>query len=55
VIYAKQQQMGLPPVGESKWQGTYSRQPEHILFAGALGLGESDREQIEHRRLALGS
>jgi uncharacterized protein DUF362 len=55
VIDAKRQEMGLPPVGESKWQGRCFRQPEHIFFAGALGLGEADREQIDLRRLALGS
>jgi uncharacterized protein DUF362 len=55
VIDAKRKEMGLPPVGESKWQGVSFRQPEHILFAGALGLGESDREKIEHRRIMLGT
>ena len=55
VIDAKRKEMGLPPVSESRWQGTCFRQPEHILFAGALGLGEADPEQIEHRRIALGS
>jgi uncharacterized protein (DUF362 family) len=55
VIDAKRKAMGLPPVGESRWQGVAFRQPEHILFAGALGLGESDRDRIEHRRIAMGS
>jgi hypothetical protein len=55
VIDAKRKEMGLPPVGESKWQGVAHRQPEHILFAGALGLGEADRDQIEHRPIKLGS
>jgi Domain of unknown function (DUF362) len=53
VIDAKRKEMGLPPVGESKWQGVSWRQPEHILFAGALGLGESDRAKIEQIRVAL--
>ena len=47
VIDAKREELGLPPVGESKWQGASFRQPEHIYFAGALGLGESDRAKIE--------
>ena len=55
VVDAKRKAMGLPPVGESKWRGNQSwRQPEHILFAGALGLGEADREKIEHLQVALG-
>jgi hypothetical protein len=54
-VDAKRKEKGLPPVGESRWQGICFRQPEHILFAGALGLGESDRAKIEHRRIALGS
>jgi hypothetical protein len=54
VIDAKRKEMGLPPVGESKWQGVSFRQPEHIYFAGALGLGESDRAKIEQIRIALG-
>jgi hypothetical protein len=53
-VDAKRKEKGLPPVGESRWQGICFRQPEHILFAGALGLGESDRAKIEHRRIALG-
>jgi hypothetical protein len=55
VIDAKRKEKGLPPVAESRWQGTCFRQPEHIHFAGALGLGEADREQIDLRRLTLGS
>ena len=54
VIDAKRKEMGLPPVGESKWHGGSFRQPEHILFAGALGLGEADREKIDHRHITLG-
>jgi hypothetical protein len=53
-VDAKRKEKGLPPVGESKWQDTCFRQPEHILFAGALGLGEADRGKIEHMRAALG-
>ena len=55
VIDVKRKEKGLPPVGESKWRGASFRQPEHILFAGALGLGEADRAKIEHLRVALGS
>jgi hypothetical protein len=53
VVDAKRKEMGLPPVGESKWQGVSFRQPEHIFFASALGLGESDRDKIEHVRVSL--
>jgi hypothetical protein len=55
LVDAKRKEMGLPPVGDSRWQGVAHRQPEHILFAGALGLGESDRDKIEHLRIAVGS
>lgn len=53
-VDAKRKEKGLPPVGESKWQDTCFRQPEHILFAGALGLGEADRAKIDHRHVKLG-
>jgi hypothetical protein len=55
MVDTKRKAVGLPPVGESRYQGVAFRQPEHILFAGALGLGESDREKIEHLRAALGT
>jgi hypothetical protein len=55
VIDAKRKQEGLPPVGESRWQGVCFRQPEHIFFADALGLGESDLDKIEHLRVPLGT
>ena len=50
IIDAKRKEMGLPAVGDTKWMGGSYRQPEHIIFAGALGLGESDRNKIEHIR-----
>jgi uncharacterized protein (DUF362 family) len=53
VVDAKRKEMGLPPVGQSKWQGVSWRQPEHIIFAGALGLGESDRDKIERVQVAV--
>src|SRR5205823_2906794 len=54
MVDAKRKEMGLPPVGDSRWQGVAHRQPEHILFAGALGLGESDIGKIEHLEVTLG-
>jgi hypothetical protein len=54
LVDAKRKEKGLPPVGESTWQGGAFRQPEHILFAGALGLGESNLVRIERTKLALG-
>jgi hypothetical protein len=53
VIDAKRKEVGLPPVGESKWEGVSFRQPEHIHFASALGLGESDRDKIEQIRVTV--
>jgi hypothetical protein len=53
VIDAKRKEVGLPPVGESKWQGVSFRQPEHIYFAGALGLGESDLAKIQRMHVSI--
>jgi hypothetical protein len=53
IIDAKRKEKGLPPVGDTKWQGVSYRQPEHIIFAGALGLGESDLGRIERVKVEL--
>jgi hypothetical protein len=54
VIDAKRKEMGLPILAETRWNsGTY-RQPEHIVFASALGLGVSDRGSINHEKIQLG-
>jgi len=29
-------------------------QPEHILVAGTLGLGECDESRIEHKKFEIG-
>jgi hypothetical protein len=54
IVDAKRKEKGLPPVGKSTWQGNAWRQPEHIHFAAALGLGESDLGRIERTKIALG-
>jgi hypothetical protein len=53
-IDAKRKESGLAPVGESRYQGGGYRQPEHILFAAALGLGEADLDKIDHIKQHLG-
>ena len=54
IMDVKRKEKGLPIVGESTWRGGAFRQPEHILFAGALGLGESSLVRIERTRIPLG-
>jgi hypothetical protein len=34
-------------------EGLDRRQPEHILLAGAAGLGVYDMRNIDHRRIEL--
>jgi hypothetical protein len=53
-VDAKRVEKGLTRVGETKWMGGNYRQPEHIIFAGALGLGVSDRDKIELAKVTLG-
>jgi Domain of unknown function (DUF362) len=54
VVDAKRKEKGLTPVGETKWMGGNYRQPEHIIFASALGLGVSDRDKIDLAKISLG-
>jgi hypothetical protein len=54
IVDVKRKEKGLPPVGQSTWRGDAFRQPEHILFAGALGLGEANLGRIERTKIPLG-
>lgn len=54
IMDVKRKEHGLTPVGESTWQGDAWRQPEHIHFAAALGLGESTLERIQRTKIDLG-
>ena len=49
---------GLAVAALNRAQGRASeafnvRQPDHVVLAGALGLGVFDRDQIEHRTVEL--
>lgn len=47
---------GMKPVAEAlpDAHSTFlRRQPEHVELAGALGLGEWNREKIDHRKVRL--
>jgi hypothetical protein len=55
IIDAKRKEMGLPALADTRvGDSTTYRQPEHILFAAALGLGESRLDRIVRERIALG-
>ncbi len=61
IIDAKRAEMKLPPVAKTGKMGIDPRgdegfdfrQPQHIVIAGALGLGVADLDKIEHRKIAL--
>jgi len=40
----------MDPRGEEDFD---IRQPQHIVLAGALGLGVDDHDKIEHRKVSL--
>jgi uncharacterized protein (DUF362 family) len=52
-IDQKRLSVGLRPVGQHL-TASLKRQPEHILIAGARGLGESDAARIVLRKVVLG-
>lgn len=62
IIDAKRKEMKLPPVARTGKvgidprgeEGFDMRQPQHIMIAGALGLGIDDPDKIEHRKITLG-
>jgi uncharacterized protein (DUF362 family) len=62
IVDARRVKEGLPPVAEvgragknpTRTEAFDYRQPQHIAGAGALGLGVSDREKIEHKVVKLG-
>lgn len=56
ILDAKRAAAGLPPLAKTGrkaqnpgHEGFDHRQPEHVLIAGALGLGEPDLAKIKHR------
>jgi len=59
IIDAKRVEQGLLPVGEAGLQANRGarqeafdrRQPEHIILAGTIGLGQHDRRRIDYRRI----
>ncbi len=61
IIDAKRAEMKLPPVAKTGKMGINPRgeegfdfrQPQHIVIAGAMGLGVADLDKIEHRKIAL--
>ncbi len=61
IIDAKRAERKLPPVAKTGKMGINPgggepfdfRQPQHIIVAGAMGLGVSDLDKIEHRKIAL--
>ncbi|MFN3650117.1 MAG: DUF362 domain-containing protein [Armatimonadota bacterium] len=56
VIDAKRVEVGKPKLVEDKpdqFSTFIHRQPEHVEIAGALGLGEWDREKIDLRSIKL--
>jgi uncharacterized protein (DUF362 family) len=56
VIDAKRKQVGMKKLVEDlpdKFSTFIHRQPEHVEIAGALGLGEFDREKIDLRALHI--
>ena len=62
IVDRKRVEKGLPPVAETGRAGKNPtgteafdyRQPQHIAGAGALGLGEYDKEKIDHRVIKVG-
>jgi hypothetical protein len=61
ILDARRAEEGLPPLSETgtrrKNPGheTFAvRQPQHVLLAGKMGLGETDLQKIEHRLLRIG-
>ena len=61
IVDAKRKAVGLPPVAQSgragnppnRREGFDIRQPQHILLAGALGLGVSTLKAIKHQKVTL--
>jgi uncharacterized protein (DUF362 family) len=56
VIDAKRLAVGMPKLVEDKpdrFSTFVHRQPEHVEIAGALGLGEWNREKIDLRSLRV--
>ena len=61
IVPPKRGEMKLPPVAKTGKMGINPRgqepfdfrQPQHIVVAGAMGLGVADLDKIEHRRIAL--
>jgi uncharacterized protein (DUF362 family) len=61
IIDAKRKEVGLPPVAQAgragnppnPREGFDIRQPQHILLAGALALGVSDRKAVQHQKVTL--
>ena len=61
IVDDKRVREGLPPVAEAGRLGKNPtrreafdyRQPQHIAGAGTLGLGRSDKEEIDHRVIKL--
>ena len=61
IIDQQRKRRGLAPVGavgklglDAEREGFDMRQPQHIALAGALGLGEFEREKIDYRHVQLG-
>jgi uncharacterized protein (DUF362 family) len=61
IIDAKRAEMGLPPVASAGRRGNPPnpregfdiRQPQHIPFAMALGLGIADTDEIQRRKVTM--
>ncbi len=57
VIDEKRLQQGMKTIAEARpdeYSTFLNRQPEHVVIAGALGLGESDEKKIDFKRTDLG-
>jgi uncharacterized protein (DUF362 family) len=57
ILDAKREQMGMQSIElapDDKDSNFVRMQPEHVLIAGVLGLGESDEKKIDLRKIKLG-
>jgi hypothetical protein len=57
VLDAQRAKVGRKPIAEDlpdKSSTFIRRQPEHVEIAGALGLGEWNRDKIDLRKVTLG-